>query len=155
LQEAHHNTLNQLVVMDKWVEKHLEEVAVLMTNARRHGYKDSTRSISWHGSNNRAYLPMEILLKRGLRPAHPPKSLRGNGMTSMDTGSTWKRRTRRAWLRTVVFNMRASMRPLGKPRHTMGRLKRYENLTTVVTYRYPSSGANGSSRRQLSWTSLG
>jgi hypothetical protein len=26
LQEAHHNTLNQLVVMEKWVEKHLEEV---------------------------------------------------------------------------------------------------------------------------------
>jgi hypothetical protein len=26
LQEAHHNTLNQLVVMDKWVEKHLEEI---------------------------------------------------------------------------------------------------------------------------------
>jgi hypothetical protein len=26
VQEAHHNTLNQLVVMDKWVEKHLEEI---------------------------------------------------------------------------------------------------------------------------------
>ena len=26
LQEAHHNALNQLVVMDKWVEKHLEEL---------------------------------------------------------------------------------------------------------------------------------
>jgi hypothetical protein len=26
LQEAHHNTLNQLVVMEKWIEKHLEEV---------------------------------------------------------------------------------------------------------------------------------
>jgi hypothetical protein len=26
LQQAHHNTLNQLVVMEKWVEKHLEEV---------------------------------------------------------------------------------------------------------------------------------
>jgi hypothetical protein len=26
VQEAHHNALNQLVVMDKWVEKHLEEI---------------------------------------------------------------------------------------------------------------------------------
>ena len=26
LQEAHHNALNQLVVMDKWVEKHVEEL---------------------------------------------------------------------------------------------------------------------------------
>ena len=26
-------------------------------------------------------------MKRGLRPAHPPKSPRGKGMTSMDTGS--------------------------------------------------------------------
>jgi hypothetical protein len=26
LQEAHHNALNQLVVMDKWAEKHLEEI---------------------------------------------------------------------------------------------------------------------------------
>jgi hypothetical protein len=26
VQEAHHNTLNQLVVMDRWVEKHLEEI---------------------------------------------------------------------------------------------------------------------------------
>ena len=26
LQEAHHNALNQLVVMDKWVEKHMEEL---------------------------------------------------------------------------------------------------------------------------------
>ena len=26
VQEAHHNALNQLVVMDKWVEKHLEEL---------------------------------------------------------------------------------------------------------------------------------
>jgi len=26
VQEAHHNALNQLVVMDKWVEKHVEEL---------------------------------------------------------------------------------------------------------------------------------
>ena len=26
LQEAHHNALNQLVVMEQWVEKHLEEI---------------------------------------------------------------------------------------------------------------------------------
>jgi hypothetical protein len=26
VQEAHHNALNQLVIMDKWVEKHLEEI---------------------------------------------------------------------------------------------------------------------------------
>ena len=26
VQEAHHNTLNQLVVMEKWVEKNLEEI---------------------------------------------------------------------------------------------------------------------------------
>ena len=26
LQEAHHNALNQLVVMDKWAEKHMEEI---------------------------------------------------------------------------------------------------------------------------------
>ena len=26
VQEAHHNTLNQLVVMEKWVDKHLEEI---------------------------------------------------------------------------------------------------------------------------------
>ena len=26
VQEAHHNALNQLVVMDKWVEKHMEEL---------------------------------------------------------------------------------------------------------------------------------
>jgi hypothetical protein len=76
-------------------------------------------------------------------------------MTPMNTGSTRKRSTRRAWLRTVVFDMRASTRPLGRPRHTMGRLKRYGNLTTAVTYRYPSFGAIGSSQRRLSWTSLG
>ena len=26
VQEAHHNALNQLVVMEKWVDKHLEEI---------------------------------------------------------------------------------------------------------------------------------
>jgi uncharacterized protein len=26
VQEAHHSALNQLVVMDTWVEKHLEEI---------------------------------------------------------------------------------------------------------------------------------
>jgi uncharacterized protein len=26
VQEAQHNALNQLVVMDKWVEKHLEKI---------------------------------------------------------------------------------------------------------------------------------
>jgi hypothetical protein len=26
VQEAHHNALNQLVVMDKWIEKHMEEI---------------------------------------------------------------------------------------------------------------------------------
>ena len=26
VQEAHHNALNQLVVMEQWVEKHLEEI---------------------------------------------------------------------------------------------------------------------------------
>ena len=26
VQETHHNALNQLVVMEKWVEKHLEEI---------------------------------------------------------------------------------------------------------------------------------
>jgi hypothetical protein len=76
-------------------------------------------------------------------------------MTSMDTGSTQKRRTRRARHKTMVFDMRASTRPLGRPRHAMGRLKRYGNLTVAVTYRYPSSDASGSSQRRLSWMSLG
>ena len=46
LQEAHHNALNQLVVMDKWVEKHMESYVVVVTDAQRLGYRDSTRSIS-------------------------------------------------------------------------------------------------------------
>ena len=110
---------------------------VVVMDTQRHGYKDNTRSISRRGSNSRAYVPMMNLINRGLRPACPAKLPHGKGMTSMDTSSTRKRRTRRAQHRTVGFDMRASTRLLGRPRHTMGKLKRYENLTTTVNFPVP------------------
>ena len=87
---------------------------------------------------------MMNLINRCLRPACPAKLPHGKGMTSMDTGSTRKRWTRRAQHKTKEFDMRASTRLLGRPRYTMGRLKRYENLTTAMNYIYPFSGASGS-----------
>jgi hypothetical protein len=72
---------------------------------------------------------------RRLRPACQPKSPHGKGTTSMDTGSTQKKRTRRVRLRIAVFDMRASTSPRGRVGNTMGLFKIYGNLTTVVTYR--------------------
>ena len=124
---------------------------MVVTDAQRHGYRDSTRLISRCGSNNRAYLSMVNLMNLGLRPGRHPKSPHGKGTTSMDTSSKRKRRTRRAHHRTVRFDMRASTRPLRIPRHTMGSLRTYGNLTMAVNYRYPSSGASGSSQMRLPW----
>ena len=126
-------------------------------NARRHGCRNSTRAVSRCGSKSRTY-PMEKLMKqrplRVLRLARPPKSPHGKGMTSMDIGSTQKRRTRRARHITSVFDMRASTSPRGRGGNTMGRLKRYGNLTMAVNYRYLSSDASGSNQRGLSWMSV-
>jgi hypothetical protein len=122
----------------------------MMGSARRHESKNSTRVVSRRGSKSRTY-PMEKLMKRrplrGLRPAHPPKSPHGKGMTSMDIGSTQKRRTKRARHRIVMFNMRALTSPRGRGGSTMGKLKRYRNLTIAMNYSYPSFDASGSSQR--------
>jgi hypothetical protein len=145
--------------METYVEKHLDEIhALMMGRAWRHGCRNNTRVVSQRGSKSRAY-PMEKPMKwrplRGLCLAHPPKSPRGKGMTSMDTGSTQKRRTRRARYKIAVFDMRASTSPRGRGGNTMGRLKRYENLTTAVNYIYPSSDASGLNQRGLSWMTMG
>ena len=86
LQEAHHNTLNQLVVMDTWVKKHLEEIhhgryghteawvqrqhkmnfttwiqkqgipPYGETNEARLAFGPSSQITSWHGYNINGYM---------------------------------------------------------------------------------------------------
>jgi hypothetical protein len=45
-----------------------------------------------------------------------------------------KEKDKKSVAQNSVFDMRASTSQRGRPRHTLGRLKRYGNLTTVVTY---------------------
>ena len=47
VQEAHYSILHQLVSMEKYIEKHLEEIhAANDGSARRHGSRTITRTIS-------------------------------------------------------------------------------------------------------------
>jgi len=107
-------------------------VPLVMDNAWRHGSKSNTRPISQCRSISYRTYPMGTLMKQGLHLARQHKLPHGKGMTSMNTNSTQRRRTRRARHRIVGFDMRASD-STGLTR-TLGRLKTYENLTMVVNY---------------------
>jgi hypothetical protein len=116
IQQAHHNILHQLVVMETYIDKHLEEIRAAHDGQRSEAWVQKQHKSSFtewlkqldihHGEADQS---AETL--RGLHPTRPPKSPHGMGMTSMDTGSKQKRRTRRAQHRTAVFDMRASMSP--------------------------------------------
>jgi len=95
VKEAHHNVLNQLVVMESFVDKHLGEIHDTCGGQRTEaGSKSNTRPISQCGSKSYRTYCMGTLMKQGLHLAHQHKSQHGKGMTSMDTNSTQRRRTR-------------------------------------------------------------
>jgi hypothetical protein len=56
VQQAHHSVLHQLVVMERYVEESWTRSAPLKTEiARRHGSRNSTRSISQCESKSKTY----------------------------------------------------------------------------------------------------
>jgi hypothetical protein len=111
IQQVHHNILHQLVVMETYIDKHLEEIRATHDGQRSKAWvQNSTTAVLQSGSNSLTY-PMEKTINhqrplRGLHLTRPPKSPHGKGMTSMDTSSIQKRRTRRARHKTTMLDMR-------------------------------------------------
>jgi hypothetical protein len=83
--------------MEPYVEKHLEEIRITHDGQCMEAWVQKQHKISFtawikdlqdipHGESDEVRLAF----------SHPPKSPCGKGMTSMDIGSTQRRRTRRA-----------------------------------------------------------
>ena len=136
VQEVHHNVLNQLVVMEPYVDKHLEEIYAAHDGQRMEAWVQKQHKISFmtwikelqdipRGEFNEARLASS--------PSTQITTWQGYDINGY-MFYTKRRRTRRAWHRIVVFDMRASRSQWGRLGHTLGRLKRYGNLTTAVTY---------------------
>jgi len=95
--------------MEPFVDKHLEEI-----RATCDGQRTEACVQKQHKANFTVWIKELQDIPHGdpdearLASGHQHKSPHGKGMTSMDTDSTQRRRTRRARHRIVGFDMRAS-----------------------------------------------
>jgi hypothetical protein len=88
LQEGHHNTLNQLVVMEKWIEKHLEEVR-RTRDGRMEAWVQRQHKINFTTWIQQQGIPPYGDSAEARLASDPSTQITSwQGLTSMDTSST-------------------------------------------------------------------